>query len=369
MTQLKSEIAKRGVRIIDLGIGSPDMPPASHVQTAFQNALKDPRVFGYATTEGTEEFRSAAANFLESRYGAKVDPDTEVLTVMGAQDALSHISVAVVDPGDVILIPDPCYPIYEVTALLVGAIPYRMPLRKENNFLPDFSAIPSDILHKAKLMILNYPSNPVTAVATHSFFAEVVEFAKQHEILVLHDAAYIELTFDGRTSPSFLATPGAKEVGIELHSLSKTFNFAGPRLAFAAGNREILSALRIVKSNIDYGVFRATQLAGTVALKEHPETHITHVRKLYQARRDAFLQPLQEAGWEIEPSLATMFIWLKTPNHMKSREFSRQLLEKTGVACVPGVGFGPEGEYYVRFALVQSEQILQEAAKLIAAAF
>ncbi len=369
LTQLKTELRKRDVQVIDLGIGSPDTPPASHVQEAFLEALRDPRVYGYATTEGTDEFRHAAASFLYQRYNVVVDPHTELLSVIGAQDALTHISLAVVDPGDVILIPDPCYPIYEVTALLVGATPYRMPLREENNYLPDLSAIPHDILRRAKLMILNYPSNPVTAVAPPSFFADVVEFAHQHHILVLHDAAYIELTFDGRTSPSFLATPGAKDVGIELHSFSKTFNFAGPRLAFAAGNCEILEALHIVKSNIDYGVFLATQRAGTITLQDHPDIHIAHVRELYQKRRDAFLNPLYHAGWDISPSQATMFVWLKTPHHMDSRVFAKHLLEKTGVACVPGVGFGPEGEYYVRFALVQPEDVLTNAANRVAHTF
>lgn len=369
LSQLKLDVIKNGIPVIDLGIGSPDIPPADHVRAAFVEALHDPSIFRYATTEGSEEFRHTAAAFLHDRYGVSVDAQTELLTVMGAQDALSHISLAVVDPGDIILIPDPCYPIYEVTALLAGAIPYRMPLREEHDFLPDLTAIPADVLRKAKLMILNYPSNPLTALASASFFSEVVEFALRHDLLVLHDAAYIELTFDGKQSPSFLATPGAKEVGIELHSLSKTFNFAGPRLAFAAGNKDMLQALRIVKSNIDYGVFRATQHAGTVALRDHPETHITHIRSLYQTRRDAFMNPLRQAGWDLYPSEATMFVWLKTPSHMTSRDFAKHLLQTTGVACVPGIGFGEEGEHHVRFALVQPDHILTAAANHMIAAF
>ncbi|MHB1682676.1 MAG: aminotransferase class I/II-fold pyridoxal phosphate-dependent enzyme [Bacilli bacterium] len=361
---MKRSLAERGVPVVDLGIGSPDMPPAPHVREAFSQALLHPDAFGYPTTQGTGSFREAASTFLSARYGVTTDPVHEILTLMGAQDGLAHLALALINPGDIVLIPDPGYPIYEVSVHLAGGVPYHLPLLAERGYLPDFSEVPAAVLARAKMMILNYPGNPVTAVVEQEFFAQVVDVARRHDIMVVHDAAYIELLFDGAHSPSFLATPGAFDVGIELHSLSKTFHFAGPRLAFAAGNRDILSALQVVKSNIDYGVFRATQAAGEAALMNAEES-IAAMRRQYAARRDIFIAALAASGWQLTPPAATMFVWAPIPDGMDSRQFARRLLEQTAVACVPGIGFGAHGEGYARFALVRSAEVLQDAAMRI----
>ena len=358
---VKQELTQRGIPVTDLGIGSPDMPPVAHVQQAFSQALSQRDVYGYPTTQGTASFKEAASHFVSARYGVSLDPVHEILTLMGAQDGLAHLALALVNPGDIVLIPDPGYPIYEVSVHLAGGIPYHLPLLAERGYLPDFEAVPHDVLRRSRMMILNYPGNPVTAIPPQDFFTTVVDVARRHEIAVVHDAAYIELVFDGARSPSFLATPGATDVGIELHSLSKTFNFAGPRLAFAAGNRHILSALQTLKSNIDYGVFRAAQAAGEAALKDAEET-IVAMRQQYASRRDIFISTLAESGWHVDPPTATMFVWAPIPGDRDSRLFARRLLENTGVACVPGIGFGAHGEGFVRFALVHPTEVLQDAA-------
>lgn len=362
---MKNELHAQGRTVVDLGIGSPDQPPAKHIRAALHDALQVPGVFGYPQTQGTHAFRNAAATFLRRQYSVEVDPQTEVMTLMGAQDGLAHLSLALIDPGDIVLVPDPGYPIYDVSVRLAGGIPYPLPLRPENGYLPDLNAIPSDIVAHAKLLLLNYPNNPVTALAPTSFFRDVVSFAKEHDLWVLHDAAYIELVFTGGPAPSFLAVPGAKDVGIEFHSLSKTFHFAGPRLAFAAGNAEMLAALGTVKSNIDYGVFTPIQAAGIAALLED-HGQIEEARQLYKKRRDAFLAPLHEAGWAIPTPDATMFLWARIPTQELSRDFTQRLLQQAHVASVPGIGFGREGEGYVRFSLVQDEQILATVATRIA---
>lgn len=369
MEQKKSELREAGRSVIDLGIGSPDQPPARHVHSALHAAIDDPGAYGYPRTQGTAGFRHAAAHFLGARYQVDVDPDTEVLTLLGAQDGLAHLALAVADPGDIVLVPDPGYPIYEVSVRLAGAVPYPVPLREDQGWLPDLRAIPEDIARRAKLLILNYPNNPTTAIAPSSVFDDAIAFAKRYDLWVLHDAAYIELTLASadpaaEPAPSFLARPGAKDVGIEMHSLSKTFHFAGPRLAFAAGNAELLRALTVIKSNIDYGVFTPIQVAGTVALLDH-RRQIADARALYRQRRDAFLAPLISAGWAIPVPQATMFVWAKVPTAEDSRAFAGRLLLQTGVACVPGIGFGRSGEGYVRFSLVRVADDLREAATRI----
>lgn len=371
MERKKSELREAGRSVIDLGIGSPDQTPARHVHSALHAAIDDPGAYGYPRTQGTPGFRQAAAHFLSARYQVDVDSDTEVLTLLGAQDGLAHLALAVADPGDIVLVPDPGYPIYEVSVRLAGATPYPVPLREDEAWLPDLQAIPEDIARRAKLLILNYPNNPTTAMAPVSVFDDAIAFAKRYDLWVLHDAAYIELTFDSTDSaagpaPSFLARPGAKDVGIEMHSLSKTFHFAGPRLAFAAGNAELLRALTVIKSNIDYGVFTPIQSAGIAALRDHHGA-IAAARALYLQRRDAFLAPLIRAGWAIPVPQATMFVWAKVPTTEDSRAFADRLLRQTGIACVPGIGFGRSGEGYVRFSLVRAAVELNEAATRITA--
>lgn len=286
---------------------------------------------------------------------------------MGSQDCLAHISLAWADPGDVVLVPDPGCPIYAGSVYLAGAELYPMPLRAENQFLPDLSAIPEEVCRRAKLMILNYPSNPVSAVAPLSFFAEVVRFAKRHDIIVVHDLAYSEMAFDGYRPPSFLQVPGAKEVGIEFNSFSKSFNMAGCRIAYVVGNAEVIKPLAVIKSNIDYGVFQPVQEMAVAALKhDQSEPGENSIGLLYQERRDAFLSALAKIGWEIEPPKATMLVWAPIPNGWTSREFAFALLEQTGVVVIPGSAFGSEGEGYVRIALVKEADDLVKAAERIA---
>jgi LL-diaminopimelate aminotransferase len=365
MAQRKREVA-RYKDVIDLGIGSPDKPPAPHLIEALAEAVKRPDVYGYPGSEGSIAFREEVAAWYRHRFGVVLDPEREVHSLMGSQDGLAHFALAWADPGDIVLVPDPGYPIYAGSVYLAGAELYPMPLRMENQFLPDLSAIPEEICRRAKFMILNYPSNPVSAVAPLSFFAEVVRFAKQHDIIVVHDLAYSEMAFDGYRPPSFLQVEGAMEVGIEFNSFSKSFNMAGCRIAYVVGNEEIIRPLAVVKSNVDYGVFAAVQEMAIAAMRyDRSGHHPNPTSDLYQERRDRFLQALTEIGWEIEPPRATMFVWAPIPAGWSSREFAFTLLEKAGVVVIPGNAFGAEGEGYVRIALVQEPDVLAEAAKRI----
>ncbi|WP_018131228.1 LL-diaminopimelate aminotransferase [Effusibacillus pohliae] len=366
LNDLKQQLRAEGKEIIDLGIGSPDLPPPPHVIQTLAEAVADPGGYGYPTSEGSLFFREAVATWYKNRFSVPVDPLRECMALMGSQDGLSHLALALVDPGDYVLVPDPGYPIYEVSIHLANGIPYRLPLTEENQFLPDFSAIPKEVAGKAKLMILNYPNNPVTAVADRAFYEKAVAFAKQHQIAIVSDIAYSELAFDGYRPMSILEIEGAKDVAVEFHSLSKSFNMAGCRIGFAVGNRDILQALAVVKSNIDYGVFTAVQKAAAAALLGD-QSHTRRMAETYQSRRDVLLDGLAQIGWQIPKPKATMFVWAKIPVAMASREFTRELLRRTGVAVVPGVGFGQQGEGYVRIALVQPEDQLQEAVRRIGA--
>jgi LL-diaminopimelate aminotransferase len=362
LNSVRQKLQAQGIEIIDLGIGSPDLPPPDHVREALIQAAGNPAAYGYPTSEGTFAFRQAVADWYDRRFGVSLDPQTEVHALMGSQDGLAHLALALIDPGDYVLVPDPGYPIYAVSIHLAGGKLYPMPLRAENGFLPDFDAIPRDVAAKAKLMILNYPNNPVTATADAAFYELAVAFAKRHEILIAHDAAYSELSFDGYRPISFLEVPGAKEIGIEFHSTSKSFNLAGCRIGFVVGRADIIEALHVVKSNIDYGVFLPIQEAAIAALK-YDRGHTQRMASIYQKRRDILLDGLQEAGWTIHKPQATMFVWAPIPNGMPSRTFAKELLLRTGVVVVPGVGFGAEGEGYVRMALVQNEEKLKEVAQ------
>lgn len=362
----KEQLRAKGRRVIDLGIGSPDLPPPAGVMQALEQALHSPEAYRYAGTDGAVELRHAVTAYMNRRFGAQVDPDLEVLALIGAQDGLAHLPLALVDPGDVILVPDPGYPIYFAAAHLAGAVIETLPLRPENNYRPDFSAIAPDILRRTKMMVLNYPHNPTAATAPLDTLKEAVGLADRHGFLVVHDAAYAELVMDGSPAASLLQVDGGKEVGLELHSLSKTFNFAGARAAFAVGNRDALVALRTLKSQIDYGVFLPIQAASVAAL-EDDGAFVAGLCAEYRRRRDAFLAPLHKIGWEIAPPSATMFVWARIPDGRPSREFAANLLEESGVVCVPGSGFGAHGEGFIRFALVQPPDVLSQAAQDIAA--
>ncbi|ALS23491.1 aminotransferase class I/II-fold pyridoxal phosphate-dependent enzyme [Paenibacillus naphthalenovorans] len=365
VAQWKKEVAARGVDVIDLGIGSPDRPPSARVMQALADAVADPKLYGYPTSEGSPEFRRKVAQWYKHRFNVTLDPESEIVTLMGSQDGLAHLAMAVTDPGDTVLVPDPGYPIYGASLVLAGVQPCFMPLREKNGFLPKLEDIPEETAKKAKFMLLNYPSNPLSAVATLPFFERLVDYAKKHDLLIVQDLAYSEMAFDGFRPPSILEVEGAKDVAVEFHSLSKSFNMAGCRIAFMVGQSDTVRALRVLKSNIDYGVFLAVQQAGIAALEEDMSPDRRSVAEIYEKRRDIVIDGLREAGWDIARPKATMFIWARIPDGWTSRQISREILYSAGVAVIPGDAFGKEGEGYVRIALVQEEERLIEAVRRI----
>ncbi|CAG7613737.1 LL-diaminopimelate aminotransferase [Paenibacillus solanacearum] len=362
----KKDVAARGVDVIDLGIGSPDRPPSPKVIRALQEAVADPAAYGYPTSEGSLAFRETVAKWYKHRFGVELNPETEIVTLMGSQDGLAHLAMSVTDPGDTVMVPDPGYPIYSASLVLAGVTPYYLPLREENGFLPDLDSIPPDVAAKAKFMLLNYPSNPLSAVATLDFFERVVDYAEKHDLLIVHDLAYSEMAFDGFRPPSILEVEGAKRCAVEFHSLSKSFNMAGCRIAFMVGREDAVQSLRMLKSNIDYGVFVAVQRAGIAALEEDMAGGCS-VAEVYEKRRDIVVEGLRRAGWNIDKPKATMFIWARIPEGWTSRQISREMVYHAGVVVIPGDAFGQEGEGYVRIALVQEQDRLREAVDRIGA--
>lgn len=358
----KKKAINKGIDVIDLSVGSPDLPPPSFVVDTLVEYAQDTSKYGY-TLKGTPEFHQAVRYFYKHRYSVDLDADKEILQLMGSQDGLSHLATAIINPGDYVLVPDPGYPIYEASVTIAGGFIYPMPLLAENNFLPNLQQIPLDVLSKTKMMIISYPGNPVTALADEQFFQQVIEFAKLHKILVVHDFAYSELIFDGHPQVSFMSVAGAKEVGIEFNSLSKTFNMAGCRVGYVVGNSEAVSILASLKSHIDYGIFYPIQKAAEVALTSDYSILREQVKE-YEVRRNVLLAGLAKSGWEVPKSPATMFIWAKIPTDRTSRQFAMELIQE-GVAVVPGSAFGKQGEGYVRIALVQPSQKLAEAAERI----
>lgn len=362
----KRESARgRGMDIIDLGVGDPDRPTPSHIVEAMQKEVALPRNHRYPSYQGLLEFRQAVASWYRNRFGVELNPEKEVVSLIGAKEGIAHLPLAFIDRDDIVLVPSPAYPVYKIGTLFAGGTPYIMPLKKENNFLPDLKAIPSDIAKKAKLMFLNYPNNPTGACADKSFFEEVVQFAKQHDIIVAHDAPYSEMYYDDNDKPiSFLEVDGAKDIAIEFHSLSKTYQMTGWRIGFAVGNAEIISALGKVKTNIDSGLFEAIQRAGIVALTGDQRC-TDEMRAVYKERRDALVNGLKEAGINVSPPKGTFYVFAPTPNGKPSTEFCSELLDKTGVVVTPGVGFGEEGEGFFRCALTVSVERIKEAVRRI----
>lgn len=366
MDNLKKELEKEGKDLINLSIGSPDRAPAMEIRQVLSQAVFDETQYGYTLTRGTAEFRKACAAWYLERFGVALNPETEVLPLMGSQDGLAHIFLAYIDPGDLALIPDPGYPIYTAGLILAGGEKVAIPLLEENGYLPDLQKIDTDIARKAKLMLLNYPNNPTAAVASLSFFEKVVEFAKEYDLLICHDVAYSELAFEGYQPVSFLQARGAKEVGIEFHSVSKTFNLAGARLGFVVGNANVIGNLSQLKSNIDYGVFGPVLKAGAFALSSSAvQDSVEENRNAYQKRRDILIEGCRQAGWNIPIPMGSMFIWAPVPTKQDSISFARELAREAGVIVVPGLAFGDHGEGYVRIAMVQDESLLQEAMQRI----
>jgi LL-diaminopimelate aminotransferase len=356
----KAEARAKGVDVIDLGVGDPDTPTPEHIIAKLAEAARDPQYHRYPSYSGLNSFREAVSRWYEKKAGIKLDPKQEVVSLIGSKEGLAHIPLAFVNPGDVVLVPSPAYPVYKIATLFAGGIPYEMPLRKENGFLPVLDAIPGDILAKAKMMFLNYPNNPTAAVADARFFEKVVAFAEKNNIMVCHDYAYSEMTFDGYRAPSFLETPGAMKVGIEFHSLSKTYNMTGWRIGWAAGNAEIVGGLGQIKSNIDSGIFEAIQIAGMAAMENDAEW-LAQMSALYTERRDILVQGLQQLGIKAVSPKATFYIWAEVPEKYTSASFVAHLLEKAGIVTTPGNGFGDPGEGYFRMALTVSKERLTEA--------
>ncbi len=360
--EMKSEALKKGTDLIDVSIGDPDLPTPEHIVRAMQRAVENPEYHKYPSYQGMLSFREAVAGWYRNRYGVTLDPASEVLSLIGSKEGIGHIPLAFINQGDVLLCPSPAYPVYAIGALFADGEPFYMPLREENGFLPDFGAVPADILRRARMMFLNYPNNPTTALAGREFFNEAIEFATKHDIIICHDAAYSELFYDGKRPLSFMEIEGAKEVGIEFHSLSKTYNMTGWRIGYAVGNSEVIAGLGKIKTNIDSGVFQAIQEASITALNTG-EDILSEIRNTYQARRDILYEGLKEMGLEVIKPMATFYLWTKVPSGYSSEDFVVHILEKAGILCTPGNGFGEPGEGYIRFALTVSDERTREAVE------
>lgn len=364
MESLKKVVESRGISVINLGVGTPDRSPAPHIIDALHKAVDKNDNFRYPL-EGRPELYRAVAGWYRHRFGVKLDPENEILVLAGSQDGLAHIALAYVDKGDIALVPDPGYPIYSFGITMAGGILYPMPLLEKNHYLPVLDSIPADVAGRAKILWINYPNNPVAAIANRKFFEKVVAFADRYNILVCHDIAYSELCYDGFKPMSFLEVNGSREVGIEFFSLSKTYNMAGCRIGFAVGNRNVISALKSLKSNIDYGVFYVVQEAGIAAL-EGSQEWVRDNAGIYQKRRDILVDGLAALGWHMDKPKASMFLWAPLPpGYASSTDFCLEMLEKTGIIIIPGNTFGKRGEGYVRISLVQEERVLQEVLRRI----
>ena len=356
----KEAAIEKGVDIINLGIGDPDQPTPSHIIGQLAKSAQDPKTHNYPPYEGTKEFRVAVADWYLKRFGVQLNPQKEVLSLIGSKEGIAHVFLAFIDPGDISLIPDPAYPVYKTGTLFANGEPYYMPLLEENGYLPDLDKIGEETAKRAKLIFLNYPNNPTGAIANKNYFKKVVNFAKKNRLLICHDFAYSELAYDGYKAPSLLEVDGARDVCLEFHSLSKTYNMTGWRIGFAVGSQEAISALSIIKTNVDSGIFKAIQEAGITALTG-PQDHIPRLIEMYTERRDAVINGLNQLGWHIDPPKATFYVWVPTPGDMSSIEFSNLVLEKTGIIVTPGVGYGQYGEGYVRIALTVDVPRIKEA--------
>lgn len=361
--QMKREALSKGADVIDLSIGDPDIPTPAHIVDAMKKAIENPEHHRYPSYEGMFSYRKAVSDWYRQRFNVKLDPEKEVLSLIGSKEGIGHIPLAFIDPGDIVLVPSPGYPVYPVGTKFAGGVSYFMPLREDNNFLPDLDSIPEDVAKKAKLMFINYPNNPTAATADEKFFKKVIEFAKQYNIIVCHDAAYSEIFYEEKPV-SFMQIDGSKEVGVEFHSLSKTYNMTGWRIGFVVGNREVLAGLGKVKTNLDSGVFQAIQEASIVALQTDDNV-LEQIRDIYRERRNMLCEGLKSAGFEVKKPMATFYLWVKVPQKISSIDFVAQLLKEAEVLCTPGVGFGEHGEGYIRFALTQSKERIKEAVERI----
>lgn len=360
LDRMKAQVAAKGIDIISLGVGDPDLPTPPHIVERLQEAALNPRNHQYPSYEGMPSFREAVARWYADRFGVGLDPDREIVSLIGSKEGIAHAPLAFVNPGDVVLCPDPGYPVYSIATLFAGGRVHLMPLQEENRFLPDLSALPADVTSKSRILFLNYPNNPTSAVATREFFKDVVAFAEKHNIIVCHDAAYTEVYYEGEAPPSFLETPGAMDVGVEFHSLSKTYNMTGWRIGWVCGNRDAISAIGKIKTNIDSGIFQAVQEAGIEALQSD-QGPVRELREIYQSRRDVACALLSESGFAFQAPRATFYVWVHTPEGLTSARFAGRILQETGVVLTPGNGFGKYGEGYFRISLTVGEERLREA--------
>ncbi|HJX73480.1 MAG TPA: LL-diaminopimelate aminotransferase [Candidatus Deferrimicrobiaceae bacterium] len=356
----KHEVRARGVDIIDLGVGDPDRPTPKFIVNRLKREAEIPANHQYPSYEGLPQFRAAVAEWYRRRFGVSLDSPSEVVALIGSKEGIAHFPLAFVNPGDTVLVPDPGYPVYHIATMFAGGRSHFLPLRRENAFLPDFGAIPRSVLAKAKILFLNYPNNPTSAVADRKFYRTVLGLAEEHDLIVAHDVAYTEIYFDGKRPMSILELPGAKKRCIEFHSLSKTYNMTGWRIGFAVGNAELVAGIGKVKTNVDSGVFQAVQGAGIAALESGDEV-TDAIRKTYQDRRDVLVPGLRRLGLDPVEPLATFYVWIPVPKGYTSASCSAHLLERAGIVTTPGNGFGKGGEGYIRIALTKEKGKLREA--------
>jgi LL-diaminopimelate aminotransferase len=357
----RDELVARGVDIINLGVGDPDKPTPTHIVQAMHEAIDDPSTHNYPPYQGTKDYLKAAAEWMQRRFGVTdLNPATEVVSSVGSKEAIHNTFLAFVEPGDYTLIPDPGYPVYRTSTIFAGGEAYTMPLRREYGFLPDLDAIPQEVARKAKLLWINYPNNPTGAVATLEFFEELVAYCQHYDILLCHDHAYAEMAYDGYKPPSVLQVQGAKDVAIEFHSLSKSYNMTGWRVGFVVGNAQAIKGLSQVKTNIDSGVFKAIQRAAIAGFQTTDE-QLQQVMSVYQKRRDIIVEGLKSLGWPMEAPKATLYIWAPVPQGYSSNDFVNLLLDKCGIIVPPGNGYGANGEGFFRIALTIADERMQEA--------
>ncbi|MDP8964420.1 MAG: aspartate aminotransferase [Cyanobacteriota bacterium] len=359
LDELKARAREQGLDLIDLGMGNPDGSAPQPVIEAAIAALQNPANHGYPPFEGTASFRHAITSWYRRRYDVDLDPDSEALPLLGSKEGLTHLALAYVNPGDLVLVPSPAYPAHFRGPLIAGGKVHSLTLKPENDWLIDLGAIPDEVARQAKLLYFNYPSNPTAATAPREFFKDIVAFARKHEILLVHDLCYAELAFDGYQPTSLLEIPGAKEIGVEFHTLSKTYNMAGWRVGFVVGNRHVIQGLRTLKTNLDYGIFAALQTAAETAL-QLPDVYLHEVQNRYRRRRDFLIEGLGKLGWTIPKTKATMYLWVPCTVGMTSTEFALNVLQQTGVVVTPGNAFGKAGEGYVRISLIAECDRLQE---------
>ncbi len=362
INQKIAELQAKGKDIVNFSIGDPDLPTPSHIIERMCQAAHDPVNHRYPETIGLPELRQAIAEWFERRFGVAFNPVKEVLPLIGSKEGIGHMALCFIEPGDLALVPDPGYPPFSLGTILAGGKSYFMPLKEENDFLPDFKAIPDEVADKAKLMWLNYPNNPTGAIAGLDFFEKAVLFAQQHDLAICHDTPYTEVAFDGYKAPSLMQIPGAKKIGVEFHSLSKTYHMTGWRIGMVVGNVDMVNALFRVKSNLDSGIPQAIQYAAIEALRGSQE-HIAEHNAIFQRRRDKLVRVLNQIGLKARIPKATFYIWAKIPQGCTSIDFTKKLLDEVGIAVTPGIGYGKEGEGYIRFSLTITDDRLEEGVK------